>query len=193
MGDKVCAICAKDDSNKVIAVNSSHTLGRQRYSLAHEIYHLYVQNDFSFSICIENDNKPEVEKLADIFASHFLMPQKAMFWFIEKKLNYRLEEIHKLINLEDIIKLEQYFKISHSSTLWRLRNEKIITEEQFESFKDGVIRVAKALGFSPDLYMVPNQESKANGKYVRLAEKLHDLSIISDRDYDEYLVDVGVY
>jgi hypothetical protein len=41
--------------------------------------------------------------------------------------------------------------------------------------------------------MVPNQESKANGKYVRLAEKLHDLSIISDRDYDEYLVDVGVY
>lgn len=191
MGDKVCAICVKDESNKVIAVNSSHTLGRQRYSLAHEIYHLYVQRDFSFSICIENEKKPRVEKLADLFASHFLMPRKAMFWFFEKKLNYRLEDIDKLINLEDVIRLEQYYKISHTALLWRLLNEEIIDENQFHSYKDDVMRVAKALGFSPDLYMVPDQDSKANGKYVRLVEKLHDLSIISDRDYSEYLFDVG--
>jgi Zn-dependent peptidase ImmA (M78 family) len=193
MGDKVCAICAKDDYNKVIAVNSKHTLGRQRYSLAHEIYHLYVQRDFSFSICIENDKKPKIEKQADLFASHFLMPRKAMFWFFEKMLNYSLEEIDKLINLEDVIRLEQYYKISHTALLWRLRNERIINESQFNDFKDDVMRIAKALGFSPDLYLAPNRDSKANGKYVRLAEKLHDLSIISDRDYTEYLVDVGIY
>jgi Zn-dependent peptidase ImmA (M78 family) len=192
MEDRVCAVCAKDDANKVIAVNSKHTLGRQRYSLAHEIYHLYVQRDFTFSICLESDKKPETEKLADAFASHFLMPREAMFWFLEKKLYYRLEEIDKLINLEDVIRLEQYYKISHAALLWRLLNERVISQEQVNSFKDDVMRIAKAIGFGNDLYRVPEQQNKANGKYVSMAEKLHDLSIVSDREYDEYLVDVGI-
>ena len=192
MEDKVCAICAKDDSNKVIAVNSRHTLGGQRYSLAHEIYHLYVQRDFAFSICMDSDKKPETEKLADAFASHFLMPRKAMFWFFEKNLNYSLEEIDTLINLEDVIRLEQYYKISHVALLWRLLNEKVISQDQVNCFKDDVMRIATALGFSLDLYRAPEQVNKANGKYMSMAEKLHDMLIINDREYDEYLVDVGI-
>ncbi len=192
MEDRVCAVCAKDNSNKVIAVNSKHTLGRQRYSLAHEIYHLYVQKGFSFSICMDSVNKPQVEKLADAFASHFIMPREAMYWFMEKKLNYKLEDIDSLINLEDIIRLEQYYKISHNAILWRLQNEKVICKEQAELFKDDIMRKAKALGFSTNLYIAQEQENNANGKYVNLAEKLHELSVISDREYDEYLVDAGI-
>ena len=42
LGDKLSGICIKGkEGNNVIAMNSVMTLGRQRFTLAHEFYHLY--------------------------------------------------------------------------------------------------------------------------------------------------------
>ena len=42
LGDRLSGMCVKSKrGNKLIAVNSEMTLGRQRFSLAHEFYHLF--------------------------------------------------------------------------------------------------------------------------------------------------------
>lgn len=42
MGEHLSGICVKNNGSNVIAVNSSMTLGRQRFSMAHELYHLFL-------------------------------------------------------------------------------------------------------------------------------------------------------
>ena len=41
LGQNISGVCYKGPSSRVIAVNSRMSLGRQRFSLAHELYHLY--------------------------------------------------------------------------------------------------------------------------------------------------------
>jgi hypothetical protein len=41
MGEHLSGLCIKNDGYPVIAINSSMSVGRQRFSMAHELYHLY--------------------------------------------------------------------------------------------------------------------------------------------------------
>ena len=191
MSDNMCAICVKDEKNKVIAINSIHTIGRQRFSLAHEFYHLYIQDNFKFSICT-TEKRPIEEKKADAFASYFLLPRNTLLWFIENELETNLSNLHSKISLENIIKIEQYFKISHTALLVRLKLEKIISETQYATFIDSNIKT-KALSFGYDnaLYLPSQNENYSTGRYIKLLETLKKNSIINFREYEEYLLDIG--
>ena len=81
-------ICIRDGKNKIIGVNSTSTYGRQRFTIAHELYHLYFHEDFESVVCfidLEMNKSPE-EKEADVFASYFLAPYEALSYFISNKL-----------------------------------------------------------------------------------------------------------
>ena len=79
MGDNLSGMCIKgQEDNNVIAVNSGMTLGRQRFSLAHEFYHLFY-DDTMISLCAKKiDTGKDTERAADMFASYFLMPEAAL-------------------------------------------------------------------------------------------------------------------
>lgn len=192
MSDNICGISKKDSNNKIIAINSNHNLGRQRFTFAHELYHLFFQKDFSFSVCVSK-TKPTIEKYADVFASYFLMPQNALYKYLKDNLLKEFNEECKLdITFKNVVQIEQYFQISHLALLTRLKGEKIITESQKEEYQDGITSYAKSLGYDDKLYKKPQKTNCTTGKYLNIVEKLYNSGIINDRDREEYLLDVGI-
>lgn len=127
LGDKLSGICIKGkNGNNLIAINSTMTLGRQRFSKAHEFYHLFYCDD-TMSVCTKNLNPNEaIEKSADIFASYFLMPDVALTELVEKLL---MKGRRKQLSLNDIIRIEQYFEMSHQATVYRLMHTKYLSRD----------------------------------------------------------------
>ncbi|MGN0092900.1 MAG: ImmA/IrrE family metallo-endopeptidase [Methanobrevibacter sp.] len=51
MDQSISGCCCKNDKNQIIMINSNHTRGRQNFTLAHELYHLFFDkspNDKKF-------------------------------------------------------------------------------------------------------------------------------------------------
>ncbi len=55
MSDHISGMCIRIDSHdSLIAINSRLTYGRQRFTAAHELYHLYFQENFQLVVCPKN-------------------------------------------------------------------------------------------------------------------------------------------
>ena len=64
LGKNISGMCVKDKEIKLIAINSTMSYGRQRFSLAHELYHLYYDDASGFNVCSTNfDPRSENEKV----------------------------------------------------------------------------------------------------------------------------------
>lgn len=172
--------------NRIIVVNMNDTLGRQRFTCAHELYHLNFQKGFTSVVCPSGfSGKNENERCADSFASYFLVPNIALDRQIyERKLNKRP------LTSTDIIDLEQFFGMSHQAMLFRLHVEKLIDEEEYERFRaDGASTLALSLGYDNSLYKPRNSEKKPflTGEYIRLANHLLKKDKISQGYYNQII------
>jgi len=164
------------------------SLGRQRFSLAHELYHYFFDRDESSTVCSSkigfgNEN----EKRADQFASYFLMPSAALYELIQ---SYKQGKERKL-SVNEIVKLEQYFGVSRQAMLIRLQEEGEISSSEAVELQQGVILSAARLGFDVSLYK-PSPEHKKRcvlGHYILQAEYLLQSGIISNGKYEELLLD----
>ncbi len=187
MSERVSGICIRDENNKIIAVNSNTTYGRQRYTIAHELYHLYYHENFKSIVCskdLEKDKDP-MEKEADMFASYFLAPYEALREYVKNKLRKQNN-----LEIEDVVRIEQHFGLSRQATLWRLINEGYLTPEKADTMKYRIISSALKLGFDDKLYL-PSPEHKQYatlGKYIKLVEELKEKEMISAGKYEELLL-----
>lgn len=188
LGEKISGACLKNNTSAVIAVNSSMSIGRQRFSLAHELYHLYFDEDMISTICpskIGGGN--QTEKSADQFASYLLMPPAALY---EKIQEIKSAENRKL-TVKDVIKLEQYFGVSRKAMLFRLQEEGELSQSDAADMQKDVIISAAKLGYDTSLYKpTPENENKGTyGYYIKQAENLLQSDIISTGKYEEWLLD----
>ena len=63
-------------------VNSNQSQGRQHFTIAHELYHLYIEENPTPHKCNPgNGSKDPVEQCADMFASSLLMPETGILFF----------------------------------------------------------------------------------------------------------------
>ncbi|MDD3016665.1 MAG: hypothetical protein BWY02_02177 [bacterium ADurb.Bin157] len=189
MGDTLSGMCIKGKRNDcVIAINSAMSLGRQRFSLAHEFYHLYYDQNM-VSVCAKKigDGKT-IEKEADMFASYFLIP--------DAELDYRAAQLaakHKdnKLSLDDIIRLEQHFRVSHQAMVIRLKESPYMKRANFEKYLAISVRNrAETMGFSSELYRpLPVEEQyKTYGHYINQADQLLKSDLISIGKYEELLL-----
>ena len=188
MSDRVSGICVRDAENKIMAINSLSSYGRQRFTAAHELYHLFYHDDFNKVICAKDMdiNKDAREIEADNFASYFLAPYAALTDFIKDKLQKQKGKL----DVNDIVRIEQYFGLSRQATLWRLTKDGYLDRKDADEMKIGIIRSAIKLGYDDTLY-VPSHESKKYftlGKYVKMAEELKERELISNGKYEELLL-----
>lgn len=188
MSSQLSGICIRDGNNKIIGVNSTATYGRQRFTIAHELYHLFFHEDFKSIACFTDleMNKDPKEKEADMFASYFLAPYEALSYFIKGKLGKEKQEF----NIEDVVKIEQNFGISRRAILWRLVNDGYLSPTKADTMKTGIIVSARKLGYDDELY-TPTPEDKRYatfGRYIKLAEKLKEKDAISHGKYEEILL-----
>jgi len=189
MSNRVSGMCIKDKHNKIIGINSTSTYGRQRFTISHELYHLFFHDNFGSIVCSKDleKNKEPQEKEADMFASYFLAPYEALTHFIRTKLR---KERHTL-EISDVVKIEQYFGLSRQATLWRLINDGYLSRKKADTMKTGIISSALKLGFDDKLYLPAPEEKQymTFGKYIKLVEQLKHQELISTGKYEELLLD----
>ena len=167
MKKNISGCCSKTKDDKVIFINTNHTIGRQNFTLAHELYHLLYEDIEDFIVCGINSNS-QSEINANNFASTLLMPDSALYWFKNKN---QIEDW----TLEDIIKCEQYYQVSHSTMLLRLKKMSWINQNQFDEYRVNIIREADRLGYDTNLYKASpeNQKYSSIGELIRLTEKAY--------------------
>lgn len=189
MSERISGMCVRiNDKDSLIAINSAQSFGRQRFTAAHELYHLNFQDNFKNIICTKDltADKDDEEKNADTFASFFLAPMSAF-----KEFTSKLKQTKVNLELEDIVKIEQYFQMSRQATLLRLLQERLIDQQGYDNLKSSVARIATRLGYDDRLYK-PTPEDRqyyTSGSYIKMVEDLNTSEIISTGKYKELLIE----
>ena len=188
LSDNFSGMCLKRDENRFILINSNQSKGRQNFTIGHELYHLYVQDIFEIHYCNpgSHDQSPE-EKRADFFSSNFLMPKTGIMRMIPD------EEIeNKEVSISTLLRLENYFGVSRSALIVRLKRLNLISEDVLNFLKSKpVIRSAKQYGYNTALYK-PGNEGLVLGDYGVKAKSLFDKGLISEGHYIELLSKIGI-
>ncbi len=171
--------------SKIIAVNTAMSLGRQRFSAAHELYHIEVEQICTGTICTSgyDDKKSESEMEADKFASYFLMPYDGLEWYIGQQRVERWDE-------EQVFLLSQYYRMSFMAVIVRLYQEKRITRDEYEILKCvDVQRALKTISVAePELYQPGEglRQYMVDGQYIQLMELLKDTEALSESRYGQF-------
>ena len=174
---------------RFMLVNSNHPVGKQHFTICHELYHLYYQKDFSAALsCVglfDKKGNPE-EYNADIFASYLLLPETGVWEMIPEE-----ERSKNKITIGTILAIEQYFGCSHSALLFRLFNMKLIDNTKQEELRQGIIALARRFGYSTSLYEAGN-ENVVIGDYGSLAYRAWEEGVVSESAYLGLMKDLGV-
>lgn len=175
------------DALRFMMVNTNSSYARQRFTACHELYHLLYQRDFSVSYEeTQGNDSDDEEKNADYFASCLLLPTQGLMMHMPFK-----EQSKNAITLLTVLKLEQNFRCSRTSLLYRLKTLGLITSEKYDLLKDNVITSALDYGYSKDLYL-PTGRKELAGDYNLKAREMYDKGMISQSKYFELLWDMGI-
>lgn len=177
------------DATKVIVLNTSRTVGHQQFTAAHEYHHLCFDTEMTVGMCFagtsEQDNARERE--ADRFAANFLMPEDG----IRTSLVKRTQE-KRNITIDDVVHLEQKFGVSRMAMLVRLRQLNVLTEKEFVEMRTWpVIKTARILGYTTDLYRATGEEAVLSS-YAEKAKTAHESGHISEGRYRQLLLEAGL-
>lgn len=185
LSERISGMCTCMQEDVVICINSKSSYGRQRFTLAHELYHVLYEGSMNRVICgmSFSGHKPDSEKEADRFASYLLMPYDSLLQYGEK---------FDVWTLDHIIEAEQFFQISHMAMLLRLQTDGLMSEldaMRYQGIK--VSREAARLGYGKALYLPLPEEHQyfTTGEYIRKVEALADKEVISDGKKEELLLD----
>ena len=166
---------------RFILINSNSSRGRQHFTIAHELYHLYYDENPRPHICCK-DGTSKTERSADRFASALLMPEEGIIGMLTDA-----EYAEKKISIAQVLRLEQYFGVSRTTMLIRLKELNLISTAQYETLKAyPVIRSAKEFGYDESLYHSGN-ENLVIGDYGVKARLLFENEKISEGHYLELL------
>jgi Zn-dependent peptidase ImmA (M78 family) len=179
-----------NEDSRFILINSNHSIGRQHFTIGHELYHLFEQDKVIMHQCMAGlfDSKNKEEYNADCFASFLLMPESGIYELIPDN-----ELKKKEITIQTIIKLEQYFSVSHSSMLVRLKMLKLIDTNMYESHKNiKISKIAVQYGFDASLYRKGNEHIIIGSNYGEKAKQLFDKEIISEGHYLELMQKIDI-
>jgi Zn-dependent peptidase ImmA (M78 family) len=183
--ENISGMCIKTDNGKyaVIAISTNMTYGRKRFTLAHELYHYNYGQELK-TICESNlQTTSEDEAKANIYASYLLMPDYSLRTFIRDECNDK-------IDIDSILKIENYYGVSRAALLVRLSRDGFISEGNLEKYKTNVLATAKSKGYSLDIYDKSiKSENTTTGKYVVLANELFGSGSISEGKYRKILLD----
>lgn len=176
-----------DKEDKFILVNSESSRGRQHFTIAHELYHLFIDENPQPHICRKDGKKDRTEIMADAFASALLMPMEGVIKSIPNE-----EIVSRSVSLATVFSLEQYFRVSHQSMLYRLRRLGLISEDTLQSMLSIKIReVAPLYGiFDMSLYDKGNEGVLLSDYGIR-ARILFDKEKISESHYIQLMKLIG--
>lgn len=173
---------------RFVLINSNKTLGHQHFTICHELYHLFIQENFHSMVCTAGEfaKSDKEEYNADVFAAHLLLPENGIKSLIPD------DELSKdKIRLKTILKIEHYFSCSRSALLYRLKDLGLISSRKWDELSNHVKRSAIEFGYSTRIYESGNHH-EVIGDYGTLARELFEKEIISESHYYSLLLDLGM-
>lgn len=186
LDDDFSGMALKVDGKRFLLVNSNHSLGRQHFTIAHELFHLYIDKEFGSKKCKESDKNNKNERDADYFASQFLIPKNGVIALIPEG-----ERPKNKIKLSTVIKIEQYFSCSRAAMLRKLESMNLIDKSFKEKYLFNIPDSARRLGYSESLYK-PGNENTIIGDYGALANELFENDKISESHFASLMNAIGV-
>ncbi len=170
-------------------VNCNHTLGRQHFTICHELYHLSIQENFKSektgNISFDKQSDPE-EYRANIFASFLLLPTNGIWQMIPEN-----ERKKNKITLKTILAIENYYSSSRNALLNRLLRMGLIDQALYGKYSVDKIKNALLYGYSTNLYEAGNK-GLVIGNYGTIARELFDRGVVSESSYFSLLEDLGI-
>jgi Zn-dependent peptidase ImmA (M78 family) len=190
LSDNFSGMALKANNNsRFMLVNSNQSLGKQHFTICHELYHLFVQTDFTSQVCNTGkfDKKADKNEYnADVFASYLLLPTDGL---LENIPNEEIEK--KKISLKTILFIEHFYSCSRRALLYRLKNLKLVSSAEYETFTANIQRGALENGYAVDLYKNGNHKVVI-GDYGIIAKQLFDKETVSESHYYSLLADLGI-
>jgi Zn-dependent peptidase ImmA (M78 family) len=176
------------DTKRFILVNTSKTLGHENFTICHELYHLFIQENFTSMVCKAGmfNKKDGEEYNADVFASFFLMPESVIMQMIPDA-----ELSKNKITLKSILRIEQTLLCSRAAIINRLKYLEIADDNYLAPFTSNIRRSAVEFGYTTDLY-TPTNQNAVLGDYGTIARELFDSGIIAESHYISLLLDLGM-
>ncbi|MEZ0536618.1 ImmA/IrrE family metallo-endopeptidase [Caldicellulosiruptoraceae bacterium PP1] len=168
----------------IIYLNSNFTLGHERYTGAHELYHLIYDADIlkKEKIFIDNTKHKEEDTKPDVFASEFLMPE-----------DYVKEVFYKIVNVDKdsvlprhIIRMHNFFKVSYKAMLKRLIQLDLCSPDKYEELleicslenAEQLQALTRREGYSIDL-ITPSRVTYVPKEYIEFIKTNYERGNIS--------------
>lgn len=187
LSDKFSGMSLKSGDRRFMLVNSNQPKCRQHFTIAHELYHLFVDPNPLPHNCSADGKKNETEQCADAFALMFLMPADGVRLMIPDN-----ELMSGHVSLASVLRIEHYFSVSHAAALNRLFDLKLIDRNERDQYLQyPVKRTAWEYGYDTALYE-PGNENLVIGSFGEKARKLFDEEKISEGHYMELLHKIGI-
>lgn len=187
LSESFSGMSLKSGERRFMLVNSNQPRSRQHFTIAHELYHLFIEDNPMPHKCGCKDRKDVSEQCADAFALRFLMPKDGIIQLLPEQ-----ELLSGTVSLATIIRLEHYFSVSRAATLKRLLDLKLIDKASKEKLsKYPSIRTAREFGYDTMLYR-PGNENLVIGNFGEKARHLYDTEKISEGHYLELLRKIGI-
>lgn len=187
LSERFCGMSLRSGDKRFMLINSKNPIGRQHFTIAHELYHLFIEENPKPHICWLNETKDVSEKNADCFAQMFLMPSNGLRQLIPDE-----EFLSGVISLATVLKIEQYFSVSHQAAVNRLSDLKLINRDQRTHLLSlPVKKTAREFGYNTSLYDSGN-EGLVIGDFGKKAKDLYDAEKISVGHYIELMNKIGI-
>ena len=129
-----------------IVVNSNMTLGRQVFTVAHELAHAFFHSRNADVIVSMYGAELGRERFADAFAGEFLVPGDEL-----RRLVTEHSPWGGISNPTTVVHLQRHFGVSYATIRVRLLQERLIDRATFEMLAQvSPSRLAQALGYPVD-------------------------------------------
>src|SRR3990172_3448506 len=118
------------DKGAFMLINSFLSKGRQVFTAAHEYCHYLKDREKGYPVCqiitgdIEEHKKP-IERIANLFAANFLMPETTVSKLVGLYAKNRLEA-------EEVVYIKRYFGVSYQAMLYRLKDLRFIRRPKLQ-------------------------------------------------------------
>lgn len=188
LSDKLWGLSLKSQNGgeRFMLVNSNSTRGCQHFTVAHELFHLYYDENPTPHFCGQESASNPSERSANMFASALLMPLEGLCLAIPED-----ELIARNVSVETALRLEYLFGVSHATLVLRLKELKLITPDCGNSLLALTIsREAALRGYDGYLYRNGN-EGLVIGDFGTMAKRLYDEDRISEGHFLTLLNMIG--
>lgn len=128
---EISGFTAYFDEHFIVFLNSSYTLGHERFSGAHELAHLILHKE---KLLKENliAKDEMIEREATVFAVEFLMPRIGVEEIFQKIVGVESNKVEP----KHVVKMHNYFKVSYKAMLKRLVYLNLCDKNLYDSLSE---------------------------------------------------------